>query len=408
MTQISGSLVCVTEKPASISEVWVRAPELRATAGAVITTDPDRYPVTSGEVSFPCAPGPAVLVLIAGGMPIATVPIVVADGEAMSLQAAVTAAELADTSTVSQLEQLAAEAAQAVVDARAEADRAATALSTKADLIHTHTSSQVSDATSEPNANMVVKRDASARARFADPVAAQDAATKKYVDDRIGARLASISSPSIVYGTDSSGNQATYSVKNEVVEWSLAQRGAAGTIKVGDPRIGSDAATKKYVDDGLAEKIAKLSGTLSVYTNDSDGNPELIGYSSFGDPNTIPVRNSSGALQVAEPTNPAHAATKSYVDATVGAVSETTMTMWGATWYFTKVGRTVFVSTNGVNISTDAAWQFTSAIPTGYRPKYEVRINFGQGTPACKIPTNGLLYAMNAYYLPVSFQYLAA
>lgn len=121
MTQISGSLVCVTEKPASISEVWVRAPQLRTTSNAVVTTEPDRYTVTDGQVSFPCAPGPAVLVLISGGMPVATVPIVVAAAESMTLQDAVVAAGLVDTSTRSHLEQLAAEV---VIDARAELEAA--------------------------------------------------------------------------------------------------------------------------------------------------------------------------------------------------------------------------------------------------------------------------------------------
>lgn len=47
---------------------------------------------------------------------------------------------------------------------------------------HTHTSAQVSDATSAATANMVVKRDANGRAQVATPSAAGDIATKGYVD----------------------------------------------------------------------------------------------------------------------------------------------------------------------------------------------------------------------------------
>jgi hypothetical protein len=84
------------------------------------------------------------------------------------------------------------------------------------------------------------------------------------------------------------------------------------------------------------------------------------------------------------------------------------MSMWGATWYFTKVGKTVFVTTNGVNISTFAGLEFTTPIPDGYRPKYELRLPFGEGAASCKITPNGSLTALADYVAPVSFSYLAA
>lgn len=454
MTQISGSLMCVTEKPAAVSEVWVRAPELRATAGAVITTDPDRYPVTSGEVSFPCAPGPAVLVLIAGGMPIATVPIVVADGEAMSLQAAVTAAELADTSTVSQLEQLAAEAVQAVVDARAEAGRAAAVLSTKADLIHTHTVGQVDGLQSAldgkaalvggliptsqlPAVALTKPQVVSDRAgmlaltaqegdvavitsgtdkgtymlgpgastNFASWVALAaptDAVTS--VNGQTGVvQLAAGdvgAAPSSHTHTSAQVSDATAAATASMV----MKRDSAGRAQVADPAAAKDIANKGWVD---ANKAQKLNDAWAVYTTDGNGNVVPEKYATGATPNTFVYRDVSGNFSVNTPVWSDDAAPKSYVDSG-GTASEVTLSMWGATWYFTKVGKTVFVSTNGVNISTKATWTFTTPIPEGYRPKYQQRLHFGDGTAACNINPDGSLHALANYSLPVSFSYLAA
>ena len=67
MTQISGPLSVVTENPAVVSAVWVQAPALRTHgAGAIL---PQRAPatLTGSTASFPCAPGPAVLIWQVGG-----------------------------------------------------------------------------------------------------------------------------------------------------------------------------------------------------------------------------------------------------------------------------------------------------------------------------------------------------
>lgn len=51
-------------------------------------------------------------------------------------------------------------------------------------LVHTHTSSQISDATSASTASRVIVRDANGRASVVDPSASTDIATKNYVDTR--------------------------------------------------------------------------------------------------------------------------------------------------------------------------------------------------------------------------------
>jgi hypothetical protein len=52
---------------------------------------------------------------------------------------------------------------------------------------HTHTSSQITDATSAATASKIVARDASGRAQVVDPAAAADIATKNYVDTGLNA-----------------------------------------------------------------------------------------------------------------------------------------------------------------------------------------------------------------------------
>ncbi|ATW58554.1 hypothetical protein SEA_DARWIN_28 [Corynebacterium phage Darwin] len=178
---------------------------------------------------------------------------------------------------------------------------------------HTHTSAQISDAGSTATASTVVKRDSSGRAQIADPAAAQDAATKAYVDNLVGTRIASIPTPNIVYGTDTSGNQATYTVKGGAFEWSLAQRGANGTLKVGEPSVDTDAATKKYVDTGLSGKAAASHTHTSAQISDAYGYP---GESAAID--RIVKCGTSGWFALRnDPTSPDHPARKAYVDKSI-------------------------------------------------------------------------------------------
>lgn len=179
--------------------------------------------------------------------------------------------------------------------------------------IHTHTSAQISDAVSTATASTVVKRDASARAKFADPAAAQDAATKVYVDNLVGTRIASIPTPGIVYGTDTSGNQTTYPVKGGAFEWSLAQRGANGTLKVGEPSVDTDAATKGYVDTGLSGKAAASHTHTSSQISDASSEVRA---------NLVVKRDVYGRAQVATPNSALDAANKAYVDGLVAGVTK--------------------------------------------------------------------------------------
>lgn len=105
MVRVSGSLRFVTDNPAQVSEVWVRAPRVRTHAGGVVTTGNDRFPVDGGEVSFTAVPGPAVLALISQGRAVDTIPILVPERDA-SLEECVRAAGDADEYSRRELEQM--------------------------------------------------------------------------------------------------------------------------------------------------------------------------------------------------------------------------------------------------------------------------------------------------------------
>ncbi|MCT1411644.1 hypothetical protein [Corynebacterium sanguinis] len=77
--------------------------------------------VTDGVVEFPCVPGPAVLMVSHAGVPQITVPLVVPDKPAASLEECMQAAGLADNATQSVLEDL----ARRVVEGVAAAEQAA-------------------------------------------------------------------------------------------------------------------------------------------------------------------------------------------------------------------------------------------------------------------------------------------
>ena len=124
MPTISGSLVFVTSRPSAVSEVWVRARDVRTSVQGVVVESNDRIPVANGAVSFEVLPGPAVMTLVEAGRPVDTIPIVVSDAPEQSLMDVVDAALIVDESQASVIESL---AAQVVADAHAAAASAAAA-----------------------------------------------------------------------------------------------------------------------------------------------------------------------------------------------------------------------------------------------------------------------------------------
>lgn len=106
MATVSGQLKFVTQRPETIDEVWVRAPEVRGHSGGLITRNPDRYKVTGGRVSFDAAPGPAVLVMVSAGDPVDSVKLFIGTGASQTLADAVKSADLLDDTSVRELDRI--------------------------------------------------------------------------------------------------------------------------------------------------------------------------------------------------------------------------------------------------------------------------------------------------------------
>ena len=129
-TSVSGPLRLVTDQPATLVQVMVRAPKPRPHAGGMVVDFTTPATVTDGVVSFPCVPGPAVLMVSHAGVPQITVPLVVPDKADASLEECMQAAGLADNATQSVLEDL----ARRIVEGVAAAEQSAATATSQAEI----------------------------------------------------------------------------------------------------------------------------------------------------------------------------------------------------------------------------------------------------------------------------------
>ena len=79
---------------------------------------------------------------------------------------------------------------------------------------------------------------------------------------------------------------------------------------------GSGGVSKKYVDDGLAAKLDKITGISSrtkIYVKQTNGDQGTIESSTDADPYTVPYRDGSGRLTTADPSSAYDAVNKRYL-----------------------------------------------------------------------------------------------
>ncbi|MER0078002.1 hypothetical protein [Corynebacterium marquesiae] len=276
MPTVKGNLLFVSSRVAQVSEVWVRAPKVRTHAEGLVTTGNDHFPVIDGQVEFTAVPGPAVLALISQGRAVDTVPIVVGDAETQTLRQVVNAAEIADDATKREIEKLAAQAIH-LVDSSTENARKAQDGAQRAETAAGEAeSSAASAATSEQN----VAKSASDAAGSAT-IAKQDA-------DRAA---------NIANSTSWDGDRLTVNGKT--------------SPSLTGPK-GEDGA-KTW--DEVQDKPAAFPPESHKHTMSEIS--DLPKISSWGNRNTIPVRDANGRFFVSDPEKSGQAANKSYVDTAV-------------------------------------------------------------------------------------------
>ena len=145
----------------------------------------------------------------------------------------------------------------------------------------------------------------------ADPVEADDATKKAYVDAKIETR---VPCSEVFVGA----------VKDTVVRRDENAGIHANHVVLSANPTAADDATKKSYVDGLwpnpsasnTEANVRYNRAIVYYPNQESGKPHLktIDYEAYAGDFTIVERNSSGQTCVGDPTEDAHAANKKYVD----------------------------------------------------------------------------------------------
>ncbi|MFS0210533.1 hypothetical protein ACL1EU_03070 [Corynebacterium striatum] len=243
MPVVSGSLLFVTSRPSAVSEVWVRARDVRTSAQGVVVESNDRIPVVGGAVSFEVLPGPAVLTLVEAGRPVETIPILVGDAGTQSLQQVVSAAKVADDATRREIEKLAAQAVE-LVDSSVENAKKAQDGATRAETAAGN--AQRSEASSASSASGA-KSSASAAASSASKAATSEQAAAR------SASAAATSASSAKSNADRAANIASSTSWNGD---KLTVNGKTSPSLTG-PQGPPGEVTKSQLDTALAGKAAQ-------------------------------------------------------------------------------------------------------------------------------------------------------
>lgn len=262
MPTITGDLRLVTDKAATISAVWIRSEKIRTDGAKVVLSHNDVVPVENGRFTVNVQPGPAVVIPVATATPDRPIKILVTDSTTTLAQAIDAAGTFTDDER-DRIVQLAQTVTRAVSQAQAAATQAqqtltqatATATSTRRGLI------------------------------------------------RLAGDLSGTADNPTVPGKLNTSEVATTATADKVV-----RRVAGGQISLPSATPATDQATSRSYVETLLASYAKAA-TLSNYVPKSDA-------STAATAGKIPIRYYGGQIQVPNtPTDPAHAASKSYVDA---------------------------------------------------------------------------------------------
>lgn len=203
-----------------------------------------------------------------------------------------------DAANKSFTENTAAAAASAAVNAIPNATSSTDGLMPKAD------KSKLDGAVSTDTASRLVIRDSAGRARFKDPIAAQDASTKAYTDSTVNAIPTATSS---VNGLMSSADKAKLdgstsgNVSGRLVERDSSGKSSFAGVSLLSPSVyAADATRKDYVDAQDAKQVtaATALGSTNLDTVSTDGNYVQTSNASATTANNYPVGGTYAGLLV--------------------------------------------------------------------------------------------------------------
>lgn len=287
MTKISGPLNLVTERETDVVEVWIRAPEPRPHNDGLIIDTTDRIEVTDGQLSFTCAPGPAILIVVSlvatGRLPSSQVPETRAVPILVPAAESVTLADVVNAATVSSLgqslvEELAVRVANdlaAAQAAQAEARESATSAGQSATKAAGHAKRTAEDrqkTTQDAQATETGKSEAQSAAAAAAKSAGQaSTAAEAALEDRRGAEAART-------GAESAASIAADGVRAEVSEHATAAAAAAENAATSAETASAEADRSKSEADRAEVAAQSASTGVEVDTvGKSHLTPELRG-----------------------------------------------------------------------------------------------------------------------------------
>lgn len=294
MTQVSGPLAVVTERSTDVVEVWIRAPEPRPHNDGLIIDTTDRIEVTDGQLSFPCAPGPALLIVVTlvatGRLPSSQVPETRAVPILVPAAESVTLADVVNAATVSTLGQslveelavrvandlAAAQAAQAAAsDSATAADQSATAAAGHAkqaaeDRHQTNLDAQATEA-GRSGAQSAAEAAGTSAVEAATSASEASSAAAAAAETRAGAEAARIAA-------ESAAATAADGVRTEVSEHATAAAAAAENAATSAGTASTEAdRSKSEADRAEAAAMTASTGVEVDSVGKSHLTPDLRG-----------------------------------------------------------------------------------------------------------------------------------
>ena len=120
-----------------------------------------------------------------------------------------------------------------------------------------------------------------------------------------------------VYANNANGEPASLEYAAAATPSTIPYRTVAGNIYAAAPTANGHAATKGYVDTGLAKKVAKQTTTSTAkraYAYDNTGDINVVISADNANSDTLVQRTSAGRIVCNDPNAAGQAATKNYVD----------------------------------------------------------------------------------------------